>query len=196
MNNLSEIQFSAITVMGEMAQQQAAAEIPTSGLSGTIPRLYGRVMTKGNIFWVKNNAIDSLTFNDTEFKYATFALGLGIGPAHACTRIWCGNKRIYNILTDPADANGFGTGCYTGKAEFWANGHGYQKFDFQFFPGTKTQLASKVISDADGEEITPRFPSLCYVVFINFPLKPFGNSLEGLDLRLELSKYSEFDRGV
>jgi len=185
MNNLQDIQYSAITVMSELRDQQNAVDIQTSSLGGNIPRLYGRVMTKGNIFWVKNNAIDTITRNDKDYNYATFALGLGIGPSYVCTRIWAGNKRIYNVLTDELNEK---DGFYTGKSSFWANGLGYQKLVFQFFPGTKTQPRCRIISDSDGEEATPRFPSLSYLVFSNFPLKPYGNSLDNLDLRIELSK--------
>ena len=46
MNNLQDIQYSAITVMSELRDQQNAVDIQTSGLGGDIPRLYGRVMTK------------------------------------------------------------------------------------------------------------------------------------------------------
>lgn len=185
--SLKEIQFSAITVMSELSADKGIAETQTAGLGGKIPRVYGRVITPGNIFWLKNNTLETLTLNDEDLKFGTFALGLCIGEAYAVTRIWAGNKRIFNIITDSVNnmqRPGFeNSGCYTGKSRI-----GFFELIFQFYPGTLTQPRCPIMVDADGEEFTPRYPSLSYIVFSNFPLHTYNNAIENLDLRVEVVK--------
>ena len=194
MDALTEIQFSAITIMNENAANENRVDIQTSGLGDPIPRFHGRVITSGNIFWLENNTVLTQTWNNEEAKFATFALGLGInvgnGRGLAVTRIWAQGRRIFNILTDKVsaidDRDGLvftGSGCYAGHTQIKG-----LNMSFQFYPGTLIQPKCPIIIDADGDDMTPRFPSLCYIVFTNFPLYHYDNDLANLDLKVELVK--------
>jgi len=114
--------------------------------------------------------------------YATFALGLGIGPVYAVGRIWATKQLIYNIMRD-TEAHIDADDIFHGKG-FIAN----VPFTFELFPGTVNQPPSDVIQADLGVDNTPRFPGLAYIVFKNFPLQSFGNTLQGSQLKIELIK--------
>jgi len=195
---IDEIQFSAITIMQEQNALKNAPVAQSKGLGGKIPRLYGRVTVTGNIFWLRNNTVDIFTFNNKEVAFATFALGLGIGPAYSIGRIWANDKLIFNILTkgdlktpDGPDWAGVteADGVFSAKFQIGA----FPTGSLRFFPGTTNQPYSRVIAEAEGVENTPRFPSLCYLDFSNFPLYEFDNNLDSLILKVELIKYPSED---
>jgi len=114
--------------------------------------------------------------------FATFAVGLGIGPCYAVGRIWASEQLIYNILRD-GEASVDGDGVFHGTAFL-----GGKKFTFEMFPGTVDQPPSDLIEQDLGTINTPRYPRLCYIVFKDFPLASFGNTLQGSSLKFELIK--------
>lgn len=114
--------------------------------------------------------------------FATFAVGLGVGPCYAVGRIWASQQLIYNIMRDSQahvddDDIFHGTGYIGGK-----------KFTFELYPGKIDQPPSDIIQQDLGVADTPRFPMLCYCLFKDFPLASFGNTLQGSSLKFELIK--------
>jgi len=114
--------------------------------------------------------------------YGTFAIGLGMGPCFAVGKIWAAEQLIYNLMTDA-------------KAHIDADGvlHGFGKivgvdFSFEMYPGTPTQPICHRMEIDLGEANTPRFPGLCYIVFKDFPLMSFGNTLQATMFKIEVLK--------
>jgi hypothetical protein len=105
-----------------------------------------------------------------EYRYfANFAVAFGEGPAGGVLRIWAGDRLIADLRA--------GAGAY-------AN---HPKYNFRIYLGTEDQEPDRLIrqhvensNDFDGEDATPAFRGLVYVVFENLPLDEFGNRIPGV----------------
>ncbi len=152
----------------------------TSTYGAFIPRLYGMAPVAGNVFWIQGDKlIEHSVESDgkggptvTSFEYfATFAVGLCEGPIDGVRRIWIGGQLWY-------DAGAADIGSVMASNE---NASG-----FTLYRGTDTQLADPLIQADRGAANVPAYRGLAYIVFDELPLKNYGNSLAGAQVKVEI----------
>ena len=105
-----------------------------------------------------------------EYRYfANFAVAFGEGPAGGVLRIWAGDRLIADLRA--------GAGAYAS----------HPKYRFRIYLGTEDQEPDRLIrqhvensDDFDGEDATPAFRGLVYIVFEDLPLDEFGNRIPGV----------------
>ncbi|OYV67510.1 MAG: hypothetical protein B7Z74_09525, partial [Deltaproteobacteria bacterium 21-66-5] len=102
--------------------------------------------------------------------YATFAVGLCKGPITGIGRVWVGSQLIYD-----------GSSTLPGTIVAGATGG-----KFSLYPGTDTQLPDPSIQADRGIANTPAYRGLAYLVFQDFPLKDYGNSLMAAQVKAEV----------
>lgn len=161
--------------------------VQTSSYGVSIPRVRGKIATFGNVIWLQGNKLTEVatttetssggkggggaTQTSTTFEYfATFAVGLCEGLVTGIGRIWVGGKLVYDGTSlDPATISA-----------------GLTTSQFTFYPGSDTQLPDSTIQADRGIANTPAYRGLAYLVFHNFPLKEYGNSLMGAQVKVEV----------
>ena len=158
--------------------------VQTNTYGANIPKVWGTLATFGNIFWVENNQLKETTTSETQggkggggsevetTTYSvTFALGLCQGPIDAVKRIWCSGKLIYDA----------GATDYEGivASNLAANG-------FRLYLGTEDQEPDWRMQAALGVANVPAYRGLAYIVFDDFQLKEFGNSILGAQFKVEV----------
>lgn len=162
--------------LNDLSQQSAS-------YGAAIPRLYGTVPVFGNIFWIENNAIKETSKTEgggkggggpetTTYTYsATFALGLGEGPIDGIRRIWVSGKLIYDAgssdLATILASNAVATG-------------------FTLYRGTADQLPDPRMQASLGAANVPAYRGLAYLVFEDFELGDYGNTLLGAQIKVEV----------
>jgi len=157
--------------------------IQTATYGASIPRVYRKIALSGNIFWLENGRLteSSKTTSagkggggqkSTAYSYsATFALGLCRGPIKGIGRIWCSGKLIY----DGGSSDLFGIIASNESASL-----------FTVYPGSSTQLPDPRMQADLGMSNTPAYRDLAYIVFQDFPLGEFGNTLQGAQFKVEV----------
>lgn len=161
----------------------------TSLYGAPIPRVYGTVAITGNVFWLENNQIresshtesqgggkgggGSKTKNTTYSYSATFAVGLCEGPITGVRRIWVGPNLIYDSGSSDPTAVMASNQAATG---------------FTVHTGSDTQLPDARMQATLGAANTPAYRGLAYIVFNDFALAPYGNSLAGAQVKAEVVK--------
>lgn len=159
----------------------------TSSYGAKIPRIYANCATFCNVFWIENNALKEVSHTETQSAkggggpetttYAYFGtLAAGIcsvptGEAKTLGRIWLRGKLFY----DPTDAS-LGAHFENGSAEDY----------FTFYSGADDQLPDDRMQAALGVNSTPAYRGLCYIVFKDLPLEDYGNSIVGLQIKVEV----------
>lgn len=150
----------------------------------TIPRVYGSVALTGNIFWIENNALKESSHTSgggkgggggaetTTYSYsATFAIGLCEGPIIGVRRIWAMGNLIYD-----AGSNDIDTMIVSNKA---VGG-------FRIHLGDDTQLPDARMQASLGIGACPAYRGLAYIVFDDFELEKYGNTLMGAQIKVEV----------
>lgn len=173
--------------LGDLSTQSAAYGV-------VIPRLYGTTAVAGNIFWVENNALKEVATQETQggkggggsevttFSYfATFALGLCNGPVVGIRRIWCSGRLIYD-----AGATDLETAEVTRQL---APG-------IRLYLGADTQAPDARMQATLGVNNTPAFRGLAYIVFDDFALADYGNSLLGAQFKVEVVKAATYTSAI
>lgn len=157
--------------------------VQTATYGAFIPRVYGKITTFGNIFWLENNQL-----KETEetgkggssvvgYKYsATFAVGLCEGPISGISRIWLGAMLVYDI--NSGDPN-----TVAASIEFTNY--------FVLYYGTNTQMPDPRMEADIGVNLTPAYRGLAYIVFYDLPLDNYQNSLVAAQVKVEIGT-SEF----
>nr|WP_081648514.1 phage tail protein [Pseudomonas sp. P818] len=161
-------------------------KIQTSTLGQKIPRFYGTVGVSGNIIWMENNQLKETVRKEKQgggkgggggsqtvktYSYsATFALCLGEGPISGIRRIWCSDKLIYNAGSDDLE-----TIIASNKA---AAG-------MRFYYGTEVQLPDPRIEAEMGAGNAPAFRGRAYIVFDDFQLADYSNTLQAAQFKVE-----------
>ena len=168
-----------------------------------IPRIYGTIATFGNIFWVENNQLKETSKTEsqdakggggaetTTYTYsATFALGLCSGPIAGIKRVWCSGKLIYDAGSASVDGliasqlavdalmNGITDKGSPIEAETG-------RTSVSVYLGTDDQLPDPRMQATLGVANTPAYRGLAYIVFNDFELTDFGNSLMGAQFKVE-----------
>ena len=145
---------------------------------GVIPVGFGVQKVAGAMIWATDIDEDKNTRKEggslfgggqkiVEYRYfANFAVAFGEGPAGGVLRIWAGDRLIADLRA--------GAGAY-------AN---HPKYSFRIYLGTEDQEPDRLIrqhvensNDFDGEDATPAFRGLVYIVFEDLPLDEFGNRI-------------------
>ncbi len=170
-----------------------------------IPRIYGTIATFGNIFWVENNQLKETSKTEsqdakgggggaetTTYTYsATFALGLCQGPIEGIKRVWCSGKLIYDAGSTSVD----GLIASQLAVDSTMNGiadKGSQpetqtgRISVSVYLGTDDQLPDPRMQATLGVANTPAYRGLAYIVFNDFDLTDFGNSLMGAQFKVEV----------
>jgi hypothetical protein len=158
--------------------------VQTSTYGAIIPRTYGTTTVFGNIFWLENNQIKEVakkkksggkggqkSTTTTYSYYATFALGLCEGPIVAIRRIWIGSKLLYDAGT--TDQGAMRVSNQTSTL-------------FTLYTGTNTQTADPRMQATLGATNVPGYRGLAYLVFNDFPLAEYGNTLMGAQIKVEV----------
>ena len=159
--------------------------VQTSTYGATIPRVYGTVPVVGNIFWLENNSLKEVSKKTKSsgkggskqttvtFSYfATFAVGLCQGPIAGVRRIWAGSKLIYD-----AGASSFSPSAASSQNSALFNLH----------LGDNAQAVDDRMQASLGIANTPAFRGLAYLVLKDFPLADYGNSLTGVQIKVEVA---------
>jgi len=150
--------------------------VTSSAYGQPIPISFGTIRMAGNMIWStgieeqktsssqKTGGKGGLGATQTTVTYeyfATFALGFAEGEQEDVLRMWVDGKLIYDKTGTSDDI---------------------QKVDlnFTFYPGSETQLPDSLIEADIGENQTPAFRGLNYIVFDRLPLKDFGNRIPNI----------------
>lgn len=141
----------------------------------------GNYATYGNLFWLEGN---SLVFSEgsdggkggsskptPDEVYGTFAIGFGEGEIAAFGRIWCNGNLVY----DPTSGT---IGAKMANGEMAGN--------LSFYTGGATQLPDDRIQADMGATYAPAYRGLHYIVFKDFPLADYGNTLMGIQVKAEI----------
>jgi hypothetical protein len=159
--------------------------VQTSTYGADIPRLYGTISMAGNILWLEGGKLKevvkknkkggkggaSTTPTKTYTYFATFALGLCEGPIAGVRRIWCSDTLLYNAGSDDletiiaSNANAKGWKLYLGSED--------------------QQPDARYEADA-GAGNAPAFRGLAYLVFYDFELTDYANTLQASQFKVEI----------
>lgn len=159
--------------------------VQTAGYGSMIPRVYGRIAMAGNIVWLENNKLKATTrkkkqggkggggkVTTTTVTYsATFALVICEGPIKRISKIWCSDKLIYNATSN-------NPGALTQTA---ANGA-----RMRFYLGTEDQQPDPRYEAAVGVGNAPAFRGEAYIVFEDFQLADYSNTLQAAQFKVEV----------
>lgn len=166
--------------------------VQTSSYGVEIGRVHGTIGIAGNLLWLENNQLKETTHKkksggkggaaaaepNVTFTYsATFAIGICEGPIDGIARIWCGDQLIYN-----AGSGDVSTIIASNKS---AKG-------MRIHLGTDDQLPDSRYEAARGAGKTPSFRGLAYVVFDDFQLADYGNTLQAANFKFEVVEVSEY----
>ncbi len=142
----------------------------------------GNYAKYGNLFWCEGNKLRLETGSSGGGKggqkkatpdeiYGTFAIGFGEGEIAAFGRIWCNGKLVYDPTSGTLGAklaNGDVSGSMT------------------FYLGSATQLPDPRMQSDMGASYTPAYRGLHYIVFNDWPMADYGNTLMGMQVKAEI----------
>lgn len=156
----------------------------TASFGVAIPRIYGACAVHGNVFWIENNALKEVSSTTesggkggggqevTEYAYfATFGLALCEGEIAGIRRIWINGKLYYD-----AGTSDLGTVYASNQA---ADG-------FTLYRGTSTQQPDPRMQATVGVANTPAYRDTAWIMFEDLPLKDYGNTLVGAQIKVEV----------
>lgn len=183
----------------------------TSTYGAFITRTYANVDVSGNIFWIENNSLKEVSKTESQggkgggggaetttySYYGTFALGLcacDIGEVKQLGRIWIGGK-LFNdpfltaaaSIDDPVEYSVYALlhgGLFGVLSATAASAD--SRGTFTFHNGASNQAADPRMQAALGINDVPAYRGLCYIVFNDLPLKDYGNSIVGTQIKVEV----------
>ena len=157
----------------------------SSSYGQIIPRVYGSVALLGNVFWIENNALKETSHTEeqggkgggsssetTTYTYSsTFALGLCTGPIVGIRRIWASGTLIYDAGSSDISTMIASNASVSG---------------WRLYLGNDAQQPDPRMQAALGIANTPAFRGLAYIVFDDFDLGKYGNTLMGAQIKVEV----------
>lgn len=166
--------------------------LQTSTYGRFLPRYYGTIAASGNIIWLEGNKLKETvkkkkqggkgggggTTTKTYTYSATFAIALGEGQLAGIKRIWCRDKLLYNSSSDDLET----IIASNQNASGW-----------RFYPGSDDQLPDPRIEAEKGVGSTPAYRGTAYIVFDDFQLEDYGNTLEGAQFKFEVVTTAEYE---
>lgn len=164
--------------------------VQTSTYGAEIGHVHGTIALAGNLIWLENNKLKETvhkkksggkggasTTPTRTFSYsATFIIAICEGPIDGIARIWCGDKLIYN-----AASSDIGTIIASNKSAK----------SFRIYYGTDDQLPNARYEAAKGVGKASAFRGLAYVVFEDFQLADYGNTLQAAEFKFEIVQLSD-----
>jgi Putative phage tail protein len=175
---------------GEVENGKSDVKIQASTYGAPIPLIYGIDRIAGIIVW----GTDPREVIETsgggkgkpKIKNYKYYLSLGIllceGPVYKIRRIWANSKVIYENIT--------GTG-YVPVSPVVDHGTGakWAKFlnedDVRIYLGSYSQPKDPTIEAVMGSASTPAYRGRAFVVFEDFPITPFGNSIPNFEFEVQ-----------
>lgn len=165
--------------------------VQTATYGADIARLYGTCALFGNVMWLENNKLKekvkknksggkggASTDPTKTYSYsATFALGLCVGEIAAVRRIWCADKLIYS-----GGSNDLDTLIANNKAQS----------SFRLYRGTDDQMPDSRYEANVGAGNATAFRGIAYLVFYDFQLEEYSNTLQGSQFKVEVVKEATF----
>lgn len=164
--------------------------VQTSTYGAPIPRIYGTIATHGNVFWLENDRLREVTKKNKQggkggssqtvktYEYfATFAVGLCEGPIDGVRRIWVGSKLIYDAGSDNIE-------------EIIASNQAAR--GFRVYRGAEDQAPDPRMQADRGVTNTPAYTGMAYIVFYDFPLADYGNSLMAAQVKCEVVSDADY----
>jgi len=188
--------------------------VQTATYGAPIPIVKGAITVFGNIFWLENNALKETKTTEeqggkggggqevTTYSYsATFALGLCLAPVDSIGRIWCSGKLIADYrqnnlsgvlasgfkTTDTSVLGDVATSMFSAVAEASST-------NIRFYNGGPSQQPDPRMQAALGVANTPAYRGLAYIVFEDFQLADYGNSLMSAQIKVEILSNSTIDQ--
>ncbi len=158
-------------------------QVQNSAFGVPIPILFGHMRLAGNIIWCgtrdehtrtttaaeggKGGGGGAVEQIHTEYYYTqSFAVQICRGPVAKLFRIWADNKIIYD--TKPEN-----DGPVIG-----------QDLKFNFHYGTEDQMPDPVIESYEGLDNVPGHRGMCYCVFEDLEITPYGNRIPNLNFEI------------
>lgn len=143
---------------------------------------YGNYATYGNVFWVEGNSLRQIDGEDGGGKggpskptpdevYGTFAIGFGEGEIAAFGRIWCNGNLVYDPTSGTIGAQ-MANGDIAGSMTLYL--------------GSATQLPDDRIQADYGVAYCPAWRGMHYIVFKDWPMADYGNTLMGMQVKAEI----------
>lgn len=172
----------------------------TATYGAFIPRVYSKIAVFGNVFWIENNKLKEVSSTQTQSSkgappeassttykyYATFAISLsegldpalyGAGSELIMTKVWINGKLFYNR--------------YSSDAETVLTSQG-RETQFKFYSGTEDQMPEPRMEADLGIENCPAYRGIAYLVIYDMDVGPYGNSIAGAQIKVELLANGEF----
>jgi hypothetical protein len=166
-------------------------QVQNSSFGVPIPWLFGHMRMAGNIIWCGDRVEHTRTSTSgeggkggggggveqiyTEYYYTqSFAVQLCRGPIAKLFRIWADNKLIYD--TKPEN-----DGPIIG-----------QDLKFNFYYGTEDQLPDPIIESYQGIGNVPGNRGVCYCVFEDLEITPYGNRIPNLTFEIATASLDAF----
>lgn len=139
-----------------------SVNVTNSTEGGSIPRIFGKMRTGGNVIWATN------------FKETTVVQKSGGKGAPGSSQ----KTTTYQYTTSFAVAFCEGN-SRTSLGRIWADGKllDTSGLTFRFYRGDNTQTKDPKIVAVEGDENTPAFRGIAYVVFEDMNLENFGNRI-------------------
>lgn len=151
-------------------------KITGASYGASIPKVYGTLRLAGNIIWTSGLRTETVTSgggggkggagsssSTTGYRYSSsFAVALCEGEMAAILKIWADGEVIY-------DAGAAGEVIAA-------------DLRFRFYGGTEDQLPDSIIEATEGADNVPAYRGLCYLVFDDLPLGPFGNRIPNIEV--------------
>jgi len=157
--------------------------VQTATYGAPLSRGYGTYGTLGNVFWVEGNSLRAEEVEaeggkggapagpSTYAIYGTFAVGFGEGEIDGYGRIWCSGKLV-------AD---YSASSLTGVIATSENAG-----TITLYTGSASQLPDDRIQADMGAANTPAYRGLHYLVFKDWPMADYGNTLMGMQVKAEI----------
>lgn len=174
-------------------------KVSSSTYGKGIPLVWGTMRCTGNMIWA-TDIVETRRFVGQKGKaksekkwemgkaqevleyYGNYAMALCAGPKADVIRVWADSNLIYDKYNpDKAKRVGFSQEDGGGKANKGANKKGVDmnggRFQFRFYSGSEKQMPDPYMQKLSGEDKTPAYRGLCYLMFEEMPLWDFGNRL-------------------
>lgn len=178
---------------GEVQNGKSDVKIQTSSYGSAIPLIYGSDRIAGTITWgtdprevVERSGGGKGKPKIKNYKYfVSFSIHVCVGPIYKVTRIWANSKVIYE--------NTGGTG-YAAASPVVDHGTGakWAKFldkdNIRIYLGSYSQPRDPVQEADLGTANCPADRGTARIVFEDFPITPFGNSIPNIEVEVQTSE--------
>ncbi|QED23434.1 baseplate megatron protein TIM-barrel domain-containing protein [Candidatus Deianiraea vastatrix] len=154
--------------------------LQTSTFGRIIPEIYGKIRTSGNIIWtsgikkeVTQTAVKRDKFGNTQGGQTSTNYSISLAIA-ICKGVVNSIDNIYadEVLLDKT------------------------KLNLMQYLGTQDQMPNSVIQSYEGDENTPAFRDLCYVVIHNFSLNDYNGRVPNFTFDVTCNKESKTANSV